>query len=400
MINKEISTYAGFATDNKYIWYITDQECFLMQIFIETGTVKCLGKIPETHRPYTYRTLVYCCNSLYCVPYYTNKICRYDLSANKFEMINMPEDVCNDYTECMLFGNFINNEEIVMYGKYPYIVRYNWVNGRFYVHHLNEKDLNINHKIDHWFFRDGFELNNKYIIPIHHYSIFLIIDTETNKTKAFVLNGQENYIQYSITRKYKDNICALTINENHEMKIYFININNGTIEKENIYRQEQCVCENQKDSPFLWGDILEDKFILLPGYQKNACTINLSDSRININSTWIDNDDNEKRYFFCGIKINDIDIMTIYSCSNELVVINRDANVQYKKVVMESESEKYIQKYFENKFNSKEIVIESDSSFDLKYLINYRDKAGDDAASHYEESIGSKIWGYITRKYF
>ena len=75
-MDREICSHSGIASDGKYIWYITEMDCFLMQADIITGIVICLGKIPETEdKPFAYRTLFYRNKTLILIPYMTQKLC-------------------------------------------------------------------------------------------------------------------------------------------------------------------------------------------------------------------------------------------------------------------------------------------------------------------------------------
>ena len=154
-------TYSGFASNGTKVWYITLADNLLMEVNSLNGEVICLGKIPSTGCVYgAYRTLVYKMGKLYIIPFNSSKLCIFDFTSKKFKFLDIFQKFFQTGIESLkLFGLISYKDEIIIYGLYPMIFRFNVLTYNIVGYEIDNKEMANN---NYYFWKDGFVINKIY----------------------------------------------------------------------------------------------------------------------------------------------------------------------------------------------------------------------------------------------
>lgn len=277
MISREMCTYFGLVSADNKAWYITDIDNYLMEIDIYTGHTKVLTQMQnETGVSFSHRQLFYNNDKIYCLPYNSSDLVIYELKSKKYRKLRVPSTISSERSYCYITGCFLCENDIVMYGRDAYVVVFNTKSEIFSTYYLDEKLKNISKYKDMCFFRDGFEINGDYVIPMHKNGKAVVISPLDGKSRLIDIseNITPNYIT---TKVYKGDIYSLVIHHN-DICLNRINIETNQLDvlKEIHYSEEI------QDGMFICGDILDRTWILLPGLQMTGLTIDLEEMKVEI----------------------------------------------------------------------------------------------------------------------
>ncbi len=338
---KDLCVYSGFTNDEKYLWYIGLNNQ-IMQIDIQTGKGICLGIIPGMYgREYAYRTLVYLDNVIYLIPYYADKLCTYDLTTRKFEFIEFPSGIfASSEVNKKIFGCIVHEDDLVLYGINPVVILFNIKTYKFRSFYINMEEAkrygveNIN------FWRDGFAVNDLLVIPLDYSNCFFEINLQKNQARLMMLGDKYIKTPFQLIKKSERYICRMISDEEWNVQIFIIDkecqekqteLCRFYVEHDGIPQKEQV--------PFLWGEIVKDKLVLLPAYQEKTYVIELQTGKVScFTGQTIQNNVKSKkanppiRNYFAGVCVNENTFATIHEEYKKLVLIFGEDPQQEKSI--------------------------------------------------------------------
>ncbi len=360
-VSDKLCENSGLAINEENIWYITNLESLLMRVDIQTGTIVCMGKLPNSKRDCAYRTLNYQDGKLFCIPFLTDSLCIYDIEKKAFEIVSFPKSIKDFISgDLCFFGSFFYKDELVMYGIHPIIIRYNIATKEFKFHHLKKMKEK---KVKCCFWRDGFGKDSFLYIPmVLHKSVVKI-----------------NIIDDSITILGDMDIeeCNVITVKSYKDKIIYVYYKDGKVLLESFgldFEKKYIICSfssddiiKTNDDAFLWGDIIENKIILLPWMSLDMYCVNLDTGefeKISCASEGI-----LRPKCFCGV-IVDQSVFSVVAEEKKLYLFDNINHILKKRelIVCLEEKRKVMEIFAENMKNGK-IMLEQEKIFGIQEFI-------------------------------
>ncbi|MBP3505380.1 MAG: hypothetical protein J6K43_03150 [Lachnospiraceae bacterium] len=368
--NSELCDYSGMASDGKMLWYI-NSENFLMSINLLNGISTFLGVIPNTSNiSYSYRTLLYINNALFLIPYYARTLVKYDLNEKKFVSIPFPEELLNVFGQgyLNLFGGFVSQDEMIMYGMNHFIIKYDFKQCSF--SWIDVSKIQNKLKIDVNFWNDGFYIADKNYYPIVGHRVILEEDHISGKIQLIKWGNVVEKNQ-TITKKYKDKICFVSISDDWNMKIDVIDpifpekyetIFDVQLESEAVHH-----CD---EPPFLCGDVVGDKLVLYPGYQNYLWIIDLRTVCVEKNS--ISNNKYRKAICFNSIKTSKNKTASILQNDEKIVVYDEaEDEITFREIFIDDYSTELLKKEYFDILKNTGIIKEQATIVDVNTFLEW-----------------------------
>lgn len=395
LISEELCDCAGLAADTKNIWYITNLESLLMCLDLENKKVVCYGKIPNSKcEDYAYRTLLYNDFKLYMLPFNTDTLCIYDITKDKFELISFSDEIKKVLgKKCQIFGGFFYEQELVMYGVRPIIIRYNFIDRKFRCYVVNEEMLGFLPQC--WFWRDGFGYEKMLYLPIAGYKAIVRIDIDNDEVDIINKGKNENY-DFTIVKRYKDEIY-LVLEKQEKICIEYMKLHSPR-ENYKIHTFIASDLYKSEETPLLWGDIIENTLILIPGWEKSGYIVNLDSGEVEIiDYIQKDNDLTNTKRLNCygGVTIGR-NVFSIVTWKKQLLKLDTGSmKIESFDIELEKESEKVIQKVFCENLTKRKIMREQGKIFELEnFILNIERKKEEKLEI---KNIGSEILNTILK---
>ncbi len=402
-MDREICSHSGIASDGKYIWYITEMDCFLMQADIITGIVICLGKIPETEdKPFAYRTLFYRNKTLILIPYMTQKLCIYQLEDSEFDLIDFPDQVFReDEKERKLFGHILYGDELILFGTNPVIVRFH-ISGHTFKSYRMDQIARLCDNPDVWFWRDRFLIEDCLMLPLVYG--FRIVRVNLKYDEVYVNRVvtetiDMDTIEQILVCQVEGKIYHVCSDRKWALFVYVTDLKSWQTSCQ-YYDLHTKLADYDPDGtvPFTCGDIVNHKMILFPARHGNVVVIDLCNGYLEVlsecptvTSEYFVRQHQSAKNYFSGIYVDKDHLILIHTILKKIVRVNvKKWSTTVTALQTDEQTDMYFRRYYGQLIKQGKAVREQEEMCSLKELLNQIEEKNKE--QDHAENAGEKIW--------
>jgi len=139
-------------SDGKKIWYLEFKSKLLFEVDLTTYEVGVIGQVPGLNCTNdAYRFFVYSDSKLIFLPFNSNVLLVYDLVQKKYVQyeIRIGNDLVD--SELNLFGAAVYGDNLIAFGKHPFIFKFNLVTGEYSLNTKCVKKFKLRNESNVWF---------------------------------------------------------------------------------------------------------------------------------------------------------------------------------------------------------------------------------------------------------
>ncbi len=370
MQEKNFFSYSGVKICRGKLWYVTEEENFLMSIDIQSGVVDSTGIIPGAEGIYlAYRGLVVYNNILFLIPFNAFSIMVYDALNQVYKDIVLPPrilEIVGD--EPKFFEGNIIGDKLIMYGFTHYILIYDIGNAFFDIVDVKDAVVRVA-DIDKWYLRFGLVFEEKVYINLLYSNLYVVFDLNNKKVEVNAVGDKFTRKRYSMLLKQGNFIYYVSESIQGTFSIVKFTPKDFDIldgmEWDDI---ESC----GEDLPrFLWGTVLDDELLLFPGHLSKFVRVNLETYKLHMEH--VEDPKTNWNWYNCwtslyGDIVNDDCAISIMPGRKCLIIAKKDS-IEYKEVTIGESVKKCIRKCYIDSFTSGKIVNEKNNIFTLSDFI-------------------------------
>lgn len=270
--------YSGFTSDGKKAWYITMMDNLLMEVEFKDGTVKCLGKVPNTWGEMgAYRTLICKDQKLFLIPFNASLLCIYDLNTKKFDFLDVFQHSSGSGNKHLkLYGRISYENELIIYGLSSVVFRYNIYTNEIKKYYIDKNSVANN---EYFFMKDGFVVKDKLILPFVDDTALVEIDLHKDIVEYHVLQMDISEVIHQMVFYENDTLHFILFDKEWKIHVGVVGTKDYLLEDYQVYTPslDKVEKDNTNNIPFMCGFIKERKIILFPNKQLKVCCIDISE---------------------------------------------------------------------------------------------------------------------------
>ena len=194
-LTETMMAYDDMVVDENSLWYIMAGQNILMEVNRVTGTVNVCGPIPGCGGPgKEYRFLLKYHEKIILLPYDFDVICVYDIQKSKFLKNTIKIDLPENYKNCKISGGKIINDDLILYGLHPILIKMNLKKETVKVINLLEM-LPSDLKEKYWFWKYSYIYENKLLLfPVSYPCVLLFDNIEEGVECRYIAEKNEGFI--------------------------------------------------------------------------------------------------------------------------------------------------------------------------------------------------------------